>query len=497
MNTSTSSSSSVSTPEKYSVIGDSNVRHHMSEHNCRDRPLMSEAQVLICTRMSTLTTNLSSVRPDSTVVLLSCLSNFLTGCTGPSSSISLKVEPVFREFLKKLSNFADLRPDARIFVSPPMYRSNPIWYRDGLPEILQTFSSMMQKKPDTVYLLPSFPSPKYEQDGVHLTAYSGSEFVLHLFDSVKTVLTQLELKPPENLNATNENVRVLQDRMLVIEQDHRRLSSDFDLKVAIDAELDDFAENVRNESFFMIQGLRRLPALDTKEWQARARADVGKLIHELMRVEIPISFVQNSTGRGKDSKVLYRVKVESAEVSKSIRDKFGYFFAGGKDARPPSFAGVSIRNCVTPGTLARIAILQVLGRRYRDSNPGSRFTVSSFESRPHLKLFPPEGASDRRVQTFNFIQAVSKLPTCFTQEENDQLIKRISTKLYGKLKQVLVVVNDDMVQKRGDKSVGSQSQDLPPPATVEADVRSGSGPSKLRPKKRGAATDGSGPSSKK
>lgn len=488
---STSSALLPAVPEKYTVIGDSNVRHHMSEHNCRDRPLMSDAQLLICTRMSTLTTNLNSVRPESTVVLLSCITNFLSGCNGPSSSVSIKVEPVLKDFLKKLSNFAELRSDVRIFVSPPMYRSSPLWYREGLPEILQKFSSVMQKKPVNTFLLPSFSSPKFEQDGVHLTAYSGSEFVLHLFDSVKTVLTQLELKPPENLIATNENVRVLEDRMLVIEQDHRRLSSEFDLKIAVDAELDDYNENVRNESFFMIQGLRRLPSLDTKEWQSRAKADVSRLITELMGVEIPISFIQNSTGRGKDSKVLYRVKVESAEVSRSIRDKFGYFFAGGKDARPPTFAGVSIRNCVTPGTLARIAILQVLGRRYCDSNPGSKFTVSSFESRPHLKLFPPVGVSDRRVQTFNFIQAISKLPTCFTPEETEQLIKRISSKLYGRLKQVLVVVSDDMIQKKHDGSTSSLSPG------IDSNAGSGSGASKTRPKKRGAVSDGSGPSSKK
>jgi hypothetical protein len=102
---------------------------------------------------------------------------------------------------------------------------------------------------------------------------------------------------------------------------------------------------------------------------------------------------------------------------------------------------------VTPGTLARIAILQLQGRRYRDSNPGSRFNVISYEARPLLKLFPPEGASDSKVQTYTFIEAVQKLPTCFTPEEIDKLFKKISTKLYGKLRSILVVVTDDMVKK--------------------------------------------------
>ena len=40
------------------------------------------------------------------------------------------------------------------------------------------------------------------------------------------------------------------------------------------------------------------------------------------------------------------------------------------------------------------------------------------------------------------------MPTCFTPEEIEKLFKKISTKLYGKLKALLVVVDDDMVKKR-------------------------------------------------
>ena len=36
----------------------------------------------------------------------------------------------------------------------------------------------------------------------------------------------------------------------------------------------------------------------------------------------------------------------------------------------------SVRNRVTPGTQVRIAVLQVLARRYKVSNPGSKVQVS-------------------------------------------------------------------------------------------------------------------------
>lgn len=37
--------------------------------------------------------------------------------------------------------------------------------------------------PCCLHLLPSFPTPEFDQDGVHLTVYSGLEFMIHLFDS--------------------------------------------------------------------------------------------------------------------------------------------------------------------------------------------------------------------------------------------------------------------------------------------------------------------------
>ena len=156
----------------------------------------------------------------------------------------------------------------------------------------------------------------------------------------------------------------------------------------------------------------------------------------------------NSTGRGKDSRTLYKARLESVAASKEVRDKFSSFFTGGKDARPAHFSQVSIRNCVTPGTLARVAVLQLLAKRYKESNAGSRTQVIAYDSRPTLKITPPSGASDTRTMTFTYIEAIQKLPTSFTQAEIDGLIKRISPRLHGNLRSLLIVVDDDMLQKK-------------------------------------------------
>ena len=277
----------------------------------------------------------------------------------------------------------------------------------------------------------------------------------------------------------------------------------YEFQSAVTAEFIDFQENIRNEDCIMVQGLAKLPKLDPKEWQVRARAAVDSVI-ELLGLPHKVKYVQNSTGKGKDSKTLFKAKMESTAVSKEIRDKFSGFFSGGTDSRPASLSQVSIRNCVTPGTLARIAILQLLGRRYRDSNPGSRMQVVAYESRPLLKLTPPPGASDTRVMTFSYIEAITKLPTSFSQEEIDALLKRVSPRLLGSLRQILFVITDDMIKKKSPakkKAPGKSAKSAVSSKTAES--ASGSESSEFRTpeagqnRKRGPPTPSVGPASKK
>ena len=261
-----------------------------------------------------------------------------------SDSVSIRSEPVMLEFLEKLSQCCEARPDLTFLVCPPMYRRSPIWYREGLPEILMKFSSVMMSRPATVLMMPSFSTPSFESDGVHLSAYSGLAFVLHLFDSANHLIDVQGLNQEAMTTIASESTRVLEDRVMVLEQDHHRLNSMFELKSAIDAELSDFQENIRNEHFFMIQGLKRLPKLEPKEWQDQAKKDVNRVVAIILGRDCQVSYVKNSTGKGKEAKTLYRVAVASAELSKEIRDKFGSYFLGGKGfTGPESLKGLSVR----------------------------------------------------------------------------------------------------------------------------------------------------------
>ena len=345
-----------------------------------------------------------------------------------------------------------------------MYRHSPLWYRDGLPEILGKFSEVFKTRPSNVLMMSSFPTPEFESDGVHLTAYSGLEFVLYLFDSSNTLLDSLTMSSPDCAKVASEDTRVLQDRMVAIEQDHRRLVKVVDIKTAEDSELADFHENLRLESSFMITGLKSLGSGHSpKEWQDLAIRDVQEVLLVLLGQERPIKFIQNKTSQvpsAKETIIRYMVEMVKVEDSKEIRTKFGSFFIGikpGESGRQPvALKHISIQNNVTPATSVRIAILKILGHRYLASNPGAKVKVVGYEARPLLKLTPPSSATDSRVQTHNYIEAIKSLPTNFTEEEVSIIAKKVSSKLFGTLRATFTVITDDMIRKKPKSSSASR-----------------------------------------
>ena len=195
----------------------------------------------------------------------------------------------------------------------------------------------------------------------------------------------------------------------------------------------------------MVTGLPKIAGLSTKEWQDKAKKDLSPFLKELMGREIPIEYISNATGPRPDAPVRYNVKLQSSMLSKEIRTRFGSFYAAGRDERPAFFKPISIRNLVTQCTRIRIAILQVIGRRYRDSNQGSRVQVTHYDPRPMLRITPPPDASSRRVLTHNYIEAIKKYPTNFRKEDLEFIFSKVGHKQKGQLRSLFVCVNDDML----------------------------------------------------
>ena len=306
----------------YSLLGDSNISGHVNKTSVRANPQLKATQVLQCGHIGIRGETLAKVRKETTVVILACLTNFVSSADGPPT-VSHRVEPVLQSIRSVLLEFCGACDTRMVCISPPMYRTTPTWYREGLPEILSLFSQVFsQERPINLRLLPSFSTPSFETDGIHLTPFSGLEFILHLFDASEAVLSSLEASTDEIVVQTTESTRVLEDRVVALEQDHRRLNRVVEDQIAIDSELADYRSNERFEDCFMIYGLAKISDdFVGKAWQDHAVRDVQEVMVILMGSEIPIVFIKNATTRQKDAEVAYCVQVAQVSVCSSIRKK--------------------------------------------------------------------------------------------------------------------------------------------------------------------------------
>ena len=429
----------------FTVIGDSNVQQNMTPFNTRDRPGLSDAQVLSSSRLHVLPDALRSVRGTSTIVILACITNYLTS-SAESSSILNRISPILTEFRQHIEAFCIVRPTTQVMVSPPMYRVRPHWYSVGLPEILVEFSAVLSSnRPANLHIIDTFPTPELQADGVHLTAYSGLRYVVHLFDSSR-LHADTPVSTPEAARTT-EAVRVVADRVSVLEQGHARLQAGFDLKTAIDAELDEYLENVRNEDQFTIAGLPGPESgLSSRDWQVQVQRQIKEKLFILLGRHAPIGYVQNVTGKRRDGIKVFLVKMVNIDDSKVIRSKFGAYFKAGAAVRPPGLIGLSIRIRLTIGSRIRLEIMKLLADRYKKSNPGSKVQVVNYEPRPRMVLTPPSSATDPRPMHFTYIKAVTKLPTDFNPEELAPIYRLAATnsELTGKLRSLFIVLSDDV-----------------------------------------------------
>ena len=462
----------------FSVLGDSNVQRNVNKTSIRANPLVKSSQMIPCGHLAVFSEALQKVRPESSICVVACLTNFLTNADGNATAGS-RVEPVLQTVLAALQESCEGSPERQYIVSPPMYRLTPVWYREGLPEVLIAFSQTLgQNRPPNLHLMPSFPTPELVDDGIHLTPFAGLEYLLYLFDSSEVVLQTLSQTPEQVLLSQCETTRSLTDRVTALEQDNKRLTRQVEDKIAVDSELADFRENERTEDCFIIEGLPQIPAeFVGKAWQELAKKHVQELIVQLMGREMKIVVVQNVTNRFREAEVKYSVKMASVADSGAIRTTFGSFFIGGKgDQRPDQFKHISIRNRVTPATKVRIEILKFLAQRHRDANPGSKVQVIGFDPRPLLKIIPPQSATDRRVRSFNFIEAIRSLPSHLSPAESEFLLKKVSLKFTGKLRSLFVILSDDDFRRRSAKQTKEAKAGPVAPASSDSAEGSSSGP---------------------
>ena len=82
----------------FTIVGDSNIKRNVTKTNTRACPQLSGAQVLSCQKIELLDEVLGRVRKESTICILSCITNFLTS-SEEDSMVYKRIEPVLDEFL--------------------------------------------------------------------------------------------------------------------------------------------------------------------------------------------------------------------------------------------------------------------------------------------------------------------------------------------------------------------------------------------------------------
>ena len=98
-------------PGVYTVVGDSNLRRHMNPQNIGSRPYMVGAQIKTCSSPDTLGEVLRSIRAETTICILACLTNMLTSIDGDSASAGLRVQPVLTDIKETLLDYCQENPE--------------------------------------------------------------------------------------------------------------------------------------------------------------------------------------------------------------------------------------------------------------------------------------------------------------------------------------------------------------------------------------------------
>lgn len=288
-------------------------------------------------------------------------------------------------------------------------------------------------------------------DGAFLTPVSGLHYVLNIFDQAAAVLDLLPATLEVQHGHVTESVRCHDDRIAYLEGSHGHLVKRVDSKAAVAAEFEDWVMNKSEEDWFTVQGLKRLQVDGEREWQLAARRQVNDLIKMVLKanradLEYSILYVGNPLRYRKTGQTVYNVQMSSVYESRRIREMYSGFFRHGRPLQLPSaLKGVSLRNKVTLATRVRKSILQQLGANYKASNPGATINVMGYGPRPRISIRPPRGSSgtSERPRTFNFVEAVTNLPSNLSDENLAKIFSILGHHHPGELRSIFVVLSDD------------------------------------------------------
>ena len=100
-----------------------------------------------------------------------------------------------------------------------------------------------------------------------MNEYFRLEFVVELFDSSRDQFESLKSGPAVIQVIAFESTTLLEDPMVALEQDHKKLSLTVDLNNVVQAEFDEYHANGQTEGSFIISGVPWISGhICGKEW---------------------------------------------------------------------------------------------------------------------------------------------------------------------------------------------------------------------------------------
>jgi len=117
------------------------------------------AQLLPCTSLSTFSGCLTKIRPESNVLIISCLSNFIRDSQS-SSEATTRITEALEAVRGHLFPYCEANPDLYVMICPPQFSRSPVWYSESLSLSHQLLKSVVMdmSELDSLFLLPSCSS---------------------------------------------------------------------------------------------------------------------------------------------------------------------------------------------------------------------------------------------------------------------------------------------------------------------------------------------------
>ena len=439
--------------EVIALIGDSNVNRHLDSAkaaNPSDRSIR-QSHLIVAFNAVQLKSALVSQNEHRKVVVLAALTNPITNFTflgGDQLIIDLRL------FLQQVCSWiqqgrnADDGTNQHVLILPPQFRRHPSWYRQYYTTIMAIFEEVFRAPGPSIWILPPFMDPEFEDDGYHYTSESGHLYIHHLIHSAHQILGAT-VKPDPVAQSHSSQLQGV--RHEISEMRFKQVQITAKQEEEVDGRLNTEAENQ-----FVISGLS-ITKLDS--WQERQAAYVKATKDFLVKFcpalsSISIKFCRVITT---SPRLFLNVECDSTESGIWVRKEWAKVVKSGVVKK--NFPSISIVNSVTLGTRVRCSILKAYAKAFLQENPQGSASVTSFTSRPHFVF---TASKTVRQNSLTFCQTILDddlpLPSGLDLE---QAYRIAGPKQYkGRLRDVFMILLDDYFNNKA-QVVKETSQSQP------------------------------------